>query len=51
MNSFGFIREGCRVLGAKFKTDDPELFDDLVEYEPTVLDTFRELYSGIHTSS
>ena len=39
MNSFGFIREGCRVLGAKFKTDDPELFDDLVEYEPTVLDT------------
>lgn len=39
MNSFGFIREGCRVLGAQFKTDDSELFDDLVEYESTVLDT------------
>lgn len=39
MNSFGFIREGCRVLGAQFKTDDADLFDDLVEYEPTVLDT------------
>lgn len=39
MNSFGFIREGCRVLGTHFKTDDTDLFDDLVEYEPTVLDT------------
>lgn len=39
MNSFGFIREGCRVLGTQFKTDDADLFDDLVEYEPTVLDT------------
>jgi hypothetical protein len=39
MNSFGFIREGCRVLGTQFKTDDADLFDDLIEYEPTVLDT------------
>jgi three-Cys-motif partner protein len=39
MNSFGFIREGCRVLGAQFKTDDSDLFDELVEYEPTVFDT------------
>lgn len=39
MNSFGFIREGCRVMGEQFKTDDGTLFDDLIEYEPTRLDT------------
>jgi three-Cys-motif partner protein len=39
MNSFGFIREGCRVLGTQFETEDSDLFDDLVEYEPTVFDT------------
>lgn len=38
MNTFGFIREGCRVFGAHFKTE-ATFFDDLVEYEPTVLDT------------
>lgn len=31
MNSFGFIREACNAMGAKF--DDKDLFDDLVEYE------------------
>lgn len=36
LNSFGFIREGCRVLGASF--DLNEIFDDLVEYEPTLLE-------------
>ena len=39
MNSFGFIREGCRVMGRQFKMDDATFFDDLVEYEPTRLDT------------
>lgn len=38
MNSFGFIREGCRVMGAQFKMEDDNFFDDLVEYESTVLD-------------
>lgn len=38
MNSFGFIREGCRVMGQKFKIDDNTFFDDLVEYDPTRLD-------------
>ena len=38
MNSFGFIREGCRVMGQQFKIDDDSFFDDLVEYEPTKLD-------------
>lgn len=39
MNSFGFIREACNVLGAKFKVSESGFFDDLVEYAPTVLDT------------
>lgn len=38
MNSFGFIREACNVMGTKFKIDDSGFFDDLVEYDPTVLD-------------
>lgn len=35
MNSFGFIREGCRVLGVKFGED--EFMKDLVEYDSTQL--------------
>lgn len=38
MNSFGFIREACSVMGTKFKIDDGDFFCDLVEYDPTVLD-------------
>ena len=37
MNSFGFIREGCRVMGIQFKLED-SFFDDLIEYAPTRLD-------------
>ena len=37
MNSFGFIREGCRVLGVSF--DSSDIFEDLIEYESTKLDT------------
>lgn len=33
MNSFGFIREACNAMGARFY--DKDLFDDLVEYEPS----------------
>lgn len=36
MNSFGFIREGCRVLGVPFENSD--IFDDLIEYESTKLE-------------
>lgn len=39
MNSFGFIREACNAMGTKFKIDDDGFFDDLVEYDPTILDT------------
>jgi len=35
MNSFGFIREGCRVLGIKF--EENELMKDLIEYDSTQL--------------
>ena len=38
MNSFGFIREACNAMGTKFKIDDSGFFDDLVEYDPTILD-------------
>lgn len=37
LNSFGFIREACNAMGVQFKLDDPTLFDDLVEYDPTKL--------------
>ncbi|MBW7571859.1 three-Cys-motif partner protein TcmP [Caproiciproducens faecalis] len=36
MNSFGFIREGCRVLGVPF--EDASIFEDLIEYESTKLE-------------
>lgn len=36
LNSFGFIREGCRVLGVNF--GDEEVLEDLVEYETTKLE-------------
>ena len=35
MNSFGFIREGCRVLGANFTECD--ILEDLIEYDTTQL--------------
>ena len=36
MNSFGFIREGCSVLGVPF--EDASIFEDLIEYESTKLE-------------
>lgn len=35
MNSFGFIREACRVLNVNFKSED--IFNDLIEYDSTYL--------------
>jgi len=37
MNSFGFIREACRALGVAY--NDVEEFDELVEYEPSMMDS------------
>lgn len=36
LNSYGFIREGCRVLGVNF--GDETVLEDLVEYESTKLE-------------
>lgn len=35
LNSFGFIREACNAMGVSFSLDDPTIFEDLVEYDPT----------------
>ena len=35
LNSFGFIREACNAMGVQLKIDDPTLFEDLVEYDPS----------------
>ena len=35
LNSFGFIREACHAMGTSLELDDPTLFDDLVEYDPS----------------
>ena len=37
MNSFGFVREACHALGIEYTDVDIDLFDDLVEYDPTKL--------------
>lgn len=47
MNSFGFIREACNVMGTKFKVDESGFFDDLVEYEPTILDTADKSFNDL----
>ena len=46
MNSFGFIREACHVLGTTF--EDTALFADLVEYEPTKLDASEQSISELN---
>lgn len=40
LNSFGFIREACHAFGTTF--DDPEIFNDLIEYDPSQFDTSEE---------
>lgn len=47
MNSFGFIREACNVMGTKFKVDESGFFDDLVEYEPTILYTADKSFNDL----
>lgn len=37
MNSFGFMRAACRAMRVDY--NDVESFDELVEYDPTVVDT------------
>lgn len=46
MNSFGFIREGCRVLGEDF--DNESMLEDLVEYDNTRLDTSEKSVTALN---
>ncbi|MEA4885058.1 MAG: three-Cys-motif partner protein TcmP [Clostridia bacterium] len=43
LNSFGFIREACRVKKVVFREREDEIFSDLEEYDSSVLDSFQEL--------
>ncbi len=43
LNSFGFIREACRVKKVVFRESQDEVFSDLEEYDSSVLDSIQEL--------
>jgi three-Cys-motif partner protein len=43
LNSFGFIREACRVKKVTFREREDEIFNDLEEYDSSVLDSIQEL--------
>lgn len=43
LNSFGFIREACRVKKVAFREKEDEIFSDLEEYDSSVLDSIQEL--------
>ncbi len=42
-NSFGFFRDACRVMNVDYKNyDSLSDLDDLVEYEPTIVNTSKQ---------
>ncbi len=43
LNSFGFIREACRVKAVTFREHEDEIFSDLEEYDSSVLNSIKEL--------
>lgn len=43
LNSFGFIREACRVMSVAFREQDDEIFSDLEEYENSVMASIEGL--------
>ena len=45
LNSFGFIREACRVMKVAFREREDEIFSDLEEYDSSVMDSIDELNS------
>jgi three-Cys-motif partner protein len=47
LNSFGFMREACRTLGANY--NDVGELNDLIEYEPTRLDTSTGSINDLNT--
>lgn len=43
LNSFGFIREACRVKKVTFCESEDDIFNDLEEYDSSVLGSIQEL--------
>ena len=43
LNSFGFIREACRVMKIAFREGVDEIFSDLDEYDSSVMDSIEDL--------
>ena len=43
LNSFGFIREACRVKKVSFREREDDVFGDLEEYDSSVMDSIQEL--------
>ncbi|MDD4700432.1 MAG: three-Cys-motif partner protein TcmP [Oscillospiraceae bacterium] len=43
LNSFGFIREACRVMKVAFREKEEEIFRDLEEYDSSTMDSIDEL--------
>lgn len=43
LNSFGFIREACRVMKVAFREREDEIFNDLEEYDSSVMNSIDEL--------
>lgn len=42
-NSFGFIREACRVKKINFRENESEVLKDLEEYDSSILNSIQEL--------
>lgn len=43
LNSFGFLREACRVKKVAFREQEEEVFNDLEEYDSSVMNSIKEL--------
>ncbi len=43
LNSFGFIREACRVMKVAFREKEEDIFRDIEEYDSSVMDSIDEL--------
>ena len=43
LNSFGFIREACRVQKIAFREREDDIFSDLDEYDSSTLESIQEL--------
>lgn len=43
LNTFGFIREACRVMKVTFREKEEEVFSDIEEYDSSFMDSIEEL--------